>query len=72
MLTQRFMVYKTTPAFDDLVKNSGRMVWRVKRVVNEYRLGIFRGLQTDRVERRDYIQKLFVSMLTRSLLHRIV
>jgi hypothetical protein len=25
--TQRFMVYKTTPAFNDLVKNSGRMVW---------------------------------------------
>ncbi|KAK0741522.1 hypothetical protein B0T18DRAFT_432620 [Schizothecium vesticola] len=28
MRTQRFMVYKTTPAFDDLVKNSGLMVWQ--------------------------------------------
>jgi hypothetical protein len=70
--TQRFMVYKTTPAFDKLTKNSGRMVWRVKRVVNEYRLGIFKGLQTDQAERKDYIQKLFVNMLNRSLLHRIV
>jgi len=70
--TQRFMVYKTTPAFDDLVKNSGLMVWRVKRVVNEYRLGIYKGLQTDQVERKDFIYKLVLNMLTRSLLHRIV
>lgn len=72
MREKQFAIFKTTPEFDNAVKTFGQMVWRVKQVINEYRLDIFSGQQTDKVGNRDYVQKLVVDMLSRSLVHRIV
>lgn len=48
------------------------MVWRVKQVINEYRPGFFNAQPMDKMGSRDYVQRLVVDMLARSLVHRIV
>lgn len=58
MREKQFAIFKTTPEFDNTVKTFGQMVWRVKQVINEYRLDIFSGQQTDKVGNRDYVQNL--------------
>lgn len=48
------------------------MVWRVKQVINEYRPGFFNAQPMDKMGSRDYVHRLVVDMLARSLVHRIV
>lgn len=72
MRQKQLVTFKTTPEFDKVVKTFGQTVWRVKQVINEYRLGIFNGQQTDKLGNRDYVHKLVEDMLARSATHRIV